>query len=65
MEGSKGNEMIATGALKMAFRPTSYPWEYRRGIIAVAVTTEMKKAGWTYVSSWLPFHYFKGPMSAE
>ena len=63
-EGAKGNELIRTGALTLVFRPTTTVWEYRRKIGTAAVTAEMKRAGWIYVSSWLPFHYFKRSMPA-
>jgi len=60
-EGSKGHELIRTGALQLVFRKTDRAWEYRR---VVAVSTQamlegMAQSGWTYVSSWFPFHYFK------
>jgi len=58
-EGRKGNELIRTGMLTLVFRRTDDLWEYRRQIGTSAITAEMKKAGWTHVSSWLPFHYFK------
>lgn len=64
-EGRKGNELIATGALMLRFRPTGHPWEYRRRIGAMAMPADMKAAGWIYVSSWLPFHYFKRPAATE
>jgi hypothetical protein len=64
-EGRKGHELIRTGALTLVFRPTSHAWEYRRRIGADAMIREMDKAGWTYVSSWIPFHYFKRPIEDE
>ena len=64
-EGRKGNELIRTGALTLVFRPTAHLWEYRRRIGTVSMNAEMKRAGWIYVSSWVPFHYFKRPMPAE
>lgn len=63
-EGEKGHELVRTGALTLVFRPTGRLWEYRRRVGAASPTAEMKKAGWTYVSSWLPFHYFKRPIPA-
>ena len=60
-EGRKGRELIRTGALMLVFRPTAWEWEYRRLIGSGAETSEMRKAGWTYVSSWIIFHYFKRP----
>ena len=61
-EGKKGRELVRTGALTLVFRPTSHPWEYRRRVGVVPMIAEMKSAGWIYVSSWIPFHYFKRPL---
>lgn len=61
-EGLKGLELIRTGALALVFRPSSQTWEYKRRIGTATLTSEMKQAGWTYVSSWLPFSYFKRPV---
>lgn len=61
-EGRKGNELVDTGIFTLTFRPTDHPWEYRRLVGAASLKAEMAKAGWTYVSSWMPFHYFKRPM---
>jgi hypothetical protein len=64
-EGLKGGELVRTGALTLVFRPTGQPWEYRRRLGAVSAVAEMKKEGWEYVSSWLPFHYFKRPLRLD
>lgn len=64
-EGSKGNELVRTGALILVFRPTTRLWEYRRKIGTASTTAEMKRAGWIYVSSWMPFHYFKRSIPTE
>ncbi|MGB7418716.1 MAG: hypothetical protein WA918_06015 [Erythrobacter sp.] len=68
-EGENGHELIDAGLLKLIFRKTDHQWEYRRRIggvwMADEMRAEMKKAGWTYVSSWPPFHYFKRRLSAQ
>ncbi|MBA4048406.1 MAG: hypothetical protein C0476_07695 [Sphingomonas sp.] len=65
-EGRKGHELIRTGALTLVFRPTSQFWEYRRSFgLSYNLPREMQAQGWRYVSTWLPFHYFKratGPL---
>jgi len=58
-EGLNGHELMATGAFKLMFRPTRQRWDYARRIGGAAMIANMTDAGWTYVSSWLPFHYFK------
>lgn len=62
-EGRKGNELIRTGALTLVFRPTTQLWEYRRVIGAASTAAEFKSDGWIYVSSWMPFRYFKRPIT--
>ncbi len=61
-EGRKGRELVRTGALTLIFRATCHPRAYRRRVGLPSMTAEMKAAGWIYVSSWLPFHYFKRPL---
>ena len=58
-EGAKGYELVDTGVLKLVFRPTDRKWEYRRSIGGNFGDREIDADGWIYVSSWLPFHYFK------
>ena len=63
-EGMKGNELVDTGGLVLVFRRSDHQWEYVR-LIAVSapfVMGKMSWKGWTYVSSWFPFHYFKRPL---
>ena len=64
-EGMKGNELVRTGTLTLTFRPTAHAWEYRRRVGAAWMTAEMSNAGWTHVSTWLPFHYYKRKISVE
>lgn len=63
-EGLKGNELVRTGGLALVFRRSDRQWEHAR-LIAVSANTlmeRMSRDGWTYVSSWFPFHYFKRPL---
>lgn len=65
-EGRKGFELVRTGALMLVFRPTTQRWEYRRLIrLSHNVPPEMEREGWRFVTSWLPFLYYKraiGPL---
>ena len=66
-EGLNGNELVRAGALSLVFRRSGHPWEHSR---VVAVTTgqaeaQMSRCGWTYVTSWFPFHYFKRPVALD
>ena len=62
-EGRKGRELVGTGALKLYFRQTPQRWEYRRLVAAslAAAVRDLPGKGWTPVSSWFLFHYFKRP----
>lgn len=64
-EGQKGRELIRTGALTLVFRPTPVQWEYSRRVGGTGLISQMQEQGWMLASSWLPFHYFKRPISSE
>lgn len=64
-EGRKGNELVRTGVLTLIFRPTNHSWEHQRRVGGISTKAEMEEAGWIYVSSWLPFQYFKRITPAE
>jgi len=64
-EGQKGNELVRTGLLTLVFRKTDHPWEHRRIIGPTSMMAQPKRAGWVYVSSWMPFHYFKRAVPAD
>lgn len=64
-EGLKGNELVRTGALHLVFRRTDRVWEYSRQLGASPMMARMATAGWTYVSSWFPFHYYKRATDTE
>lgn len=58
-EGSKGNELVGTGGLLLRFRRTDRRWRYERVVAVRPPIDSMARDGWTYVSTWFPFHYFK------
>lgn len=60
-EGGRGRELITTGSLSLLFRQTDSSWEYRRvtALFPDSARRRLERAGWAYVSSWYPFHYFK------
>ena len=66
-EGKNGRELIRTGPLSLFFRETGTAWEYQRitALSAEAARRKMERAGWAYVSSWYPFHYFKRAVAAR
>ena len=59
-EGRKGNTLVGGAPLKLFFSPRGVPYENMR-VTALRPTSVIKRyesAGWTYVFSWFPFHYF-------
>lgn len=56
--GEDCRELLRTGFLSLTFRQTDRRWEYKR-LVGMALGERMAGEGWTYVSSWTPFHYFK------
>lgn len=64
-EGEQGRELVGTGALSLTFRQTDQRWEYRRTAGQMPGQGErMVRDGWTYVSSWLPWNYYKRSLEA-
>jgi hypothetical protein len=59
--GRAGNELVRVGLFSLGFRKSSRVWEYRRVVAVNPPLTDAKlaEAGWVYVASWFPFHYFK------
>ena len=52
---------------KLDLRQTGRRWDYERiaGLFPDSVRRQMERKGWTWVSTWYPFHYFKrdfGPL---
>lgn len=62
-EGEAGNHLVGFGALCLTVQPSSQRWEHRRELaLNIAATrARLERAGWTWVGSWFPFHYFKRP----
>ena len=59
--GLEGYELLTTGPQQLTFRKTNQVWEYDRrvAISSGLITSHLVKKGWTHVSTWFPFHYFK------
>jgi hypothetical protein len=65
IEGAAGFHLVGFGALHLTVKASRQRWEHRREMaINIAVKrTRLEAAGWSYVGSWFPFHYFKRVMS--
>ncbi len=60
-EGRAGYHLVGFGPLFLTVQASDRIWEHRR-IISRNVDKQLRRmeaAGWTYVGSWFPFHYFK------
>ncbi len=59
-EGRKGNSLVGAAPLKLFFSPRGVPHENMRvtALRPISVIKRYESAGWTYVLSWFPFHYF-------
>lgn len=65
-EGRARYELLSVGLLTLAFQPTDKQWEYCRVMgLAHIVRPQMEREGWTLVSSWFPFQYFKRTMTTQ
>ncbi|WP_379549795.1 hypothetical protein [Qipengyuania sp. DGS5-3] len=51
-------ELVALAALRLFFRKSETRWEYQRTVL-----TKPIGEGWEYVAGWLPFRYYKRPVS--
>jgi hypothetical protein len=59
-EGRNGNALVGAAPLKLYFSPRGDPYENARvtALRAAPVIKRYEAAGWTYVLTWYPFHYF-------
>lgn len=60
-EGAKGNHLVGFGGLYLLVQRSHQTWEHHREAAwnVAARRARLEKAGWLYVGSWFPFHYFK------
>lgn len=60
-EGAEGNHLVGFGGLHLLVQHSAQAWEHRREVALniAARRARLEQAGWTYVGSWFPFHYFK------
>lgn len=64
-EGAAGFHLVGFGALHLTVKASRQRWEHRRELALNigSKRTRLEAAGWTYVGSWFPFHYFKKVVS--
>jgi len=60
-EGEFGFHLVGFGAFTLHLRPSGRKWLHSRvlGINVQKIRRQKEAAGWEYVGSWFPFHYFK------
>lgn len=66
-EGRSGNALVGAAPLKLYFSPRGVRHENVRvtALRAAPVIKARKAAGWTFVLSWYPFHYFTREAPAD
>ncbi|MBN2085090.1 MAG: hypothetical protein JW748_07670 [Anaerolineales bacterium] len=64
-EGKAGNHLVDFGPLYLTVMPSNEKWEHRRvlSLNMAGKRAQMEAAGWIYVGSWFPYHYFKRVVS--
>ncbi|MCG8275987.1 DUF2812 domain-containing protein [Stenotrophomonas sp. NLF4-10] len=65
-EGKSGFHLVGFGAFTLLLKPSGKTWLHSRelGINVKRIRRQKETAGWEYVGSWFPFHYFKKPTAA-
>jgi hypothetical protein len=60
-EGKAGYHLVDFGALYLTVMASPDVWEHCRllSLNILGKREQMEAAGWIYVGSWFPFHYFK------
>ena len=60
-EGKAGYHLVDFGPLYLTVMASNDVWEHRRLLShnMIGKREQMEAAGWIYVGSWFPFHYFK------
>ena len=60
-EGKAGYHLVGFGPLFLTVMASTSVWEHRRlhSLNVMSKRPQMEAAGWIYVGSWFPFHYFK------
>jgi hypothetical protein len=60
-EGKAGYHLVDFGPLYLTVMASNEVWEHRRllSLNMISKRAQMEAAGWIYVGSWFPFHYFK------
>ncbi len=60
-EGEAGYHLVDFGRLCLVVKPSQQAWKHRREVaLNIAGTrNRLERAGWRYIGTWFPFHYFK------
>jgi hypothetical protein len=64
VEGKAGNHLVGFGPLFLIVQESSQQWEHKRVInLSWHAKDDLESKGWIYVGAWLPFLYYKRPVS--
>lgn len=65
VEGKAGNHLVGFGPLFLLVQESERQWEHKRVLnFSWQVKQDLESKGWIYVGAWLPFLYYKRPISA-
>ncbi|MCW8925386.1 MAG: hypothetical protein OQJ84_03940 [Xanthomonadales bacterium] len=64
VEGKAGNHLVGFGPLFLLVQESDQQWEHKRVLnFSWQVKEDLENKGWIYVGAWLPFLYYKRPVS--
>ncbi len=64
VEGKAGNHLVGFGPLFLMVQESEQQWEHKRVLnFSWQAKEDLESNGWTYVGAWLPFLYYKRPIT--
>jgi len=64
VEGKAGNHLVGFGPLFLLVQESEQQWEHKRVInFSWQAKEDLESKGWIYIGAWLPFLYYKRPVT--
>lgn len=64
VEGKAGNHLVGFGPLFLLVQESERQWEHKRVLnFSRHAKKDLESKGWIYVGAWLPFLYYKRPIT--
>ena len=64
VEGKAGNHLVGFGPLFLLVQESEQQWEHKRVInFSWQAKEDLESKGWIYIGAWLPFLYYKRPIT--